>query len=230
MHILNATAQTGIPVCAPCVNVLIITPCQFTARGLLYAHQFLTDTSLHYNFTHVYEMDEELLAGNDIDIAIIDFDFNVENGLISFLVNRISEWYKTAVIALTSKYNIDAPLKYRRAGAKACIGKHMTTQEINSALTAVYRGEKWFSTGLTEPYLHSRLAQKSAQREQLYISLSACEQRVIKSVLKGISLTAFARKHHKSVKTVSTQKISAMKKLGAHNLMELNNSFGRLVG
>lgn len=52
-------------------------------------------------------------------------------------------------------------------------------------------------------------------------SLSPAEKSVLREILKGYSLTEIASRLRKSVKTVSSQKYSAMKRLGIKNTKEL---------
>jgi two-component system capsular synthesis response regulator RcsB len=124
----------------------------------------------------------------------------------------MSSFNKPEVVAQTMRYGADGfvgkeqplddlLLAIRTLAAQPCLHQNrMTELDINNLINAIPRPQK----------------------------LSPCEQNILTCYLDGMSLTQIALKFDRSIKTISSQKTAACKKLGISNDQELFQFFYRL--
>jgi len=141
----------------------------------------------------------------------------------------ISQKTTTSVVIVAPTFNQDEERIYRKDGAKyyimECSEMSNNCESINSLIQEIHERKIMLSERehrLTESLSHSQIV-------DLFEALSPCEKTVIKLYLRGLSLTEIASLNKKSIKTVSGQKKSAMKKLGIANSMEIFRCLGRYV-
>jgi len=141
----------------------------------------------------------------------------------------ISQKTTTSVVIVAPTFNQDEERIYRKDGAKyyimECSDMSNNCEPINSLIQEIHERKIMLSErehGLTESLSHSQIV-------DLFEALSPCEKTVIKLYLRGLSLTEIASLNKKSIKTVSGQKKSAMKKLGIANSMEIFRYLGSYV-
>ncbi|MDN7605700.1 response regulator transcription factor [Burkholderia multivorans] len=99
-------------------------------------------------------------------------------------------------------------------GATSIVSKGDDVGHIVTAVHSAYSGGRYLS-----PLV--RRALDASSSEPAPAKLSSREVEVIRLYLSGIPIKAIAQRLNKGKQTVSAQKISAMKKLGAHNDVEL---------
>ena len=93
--------------------------------------------------------------------------------------------------------------------AAACISPSFAT-DLPNAVRAVKRGDTYVS-----PSLRERFHQREHSPETIAKELSPCEMEVLRLYgLAQLTVTQIAERLHRSIKTVSAQKRSGMKKLG----------------
>jgi len=141
----------------------------------------------------------------------------------------ISQKTTTSVVIVAPTFNQDEERIYRKDGAKyyimECSEMSNNCESINSLIQEIHERKIMLSERehrLTESLSHSQIV-------DLFEALSPCEKTVIKLYLRGLSLTEIASLNKKSIKTVSGQKKSAMKKLGIANSMEIFRYLGSYV-
>jgi two-component system, NarL family, captular synthesis response regulator RcsB len=118
----------------------------------------------------------------------------------------------------------------RRAGAHGFVAKSDNMDVLVAAVRHVMNGGEWYEDGVadlrhTEVQVvqhHLPFETLEAGRSDVRI-LSPREHEVIRCCLQGLSVGQIAVKFSRSVKTVSTQKQSAYRKLGIRNDLELYN-------
>jgi two-component system capsular synthesis response regulator RcsB len=111
-----------------------------------------------------------------------------------------------------------------RGGAKGFVGKNRELEVIQRAIESVYRGEIFIEDEMAqqladkqrygEALATGRLSKKSVQNALSLSALTPKEQEVIRCFITGMTVTEISEKFKRSLKTISGQKQSAMRKLG----------------
>jgi two-component system capsular synthesis response regulator RcsB len=149
-----------------------------------------------------------LLDSQPCDILVTDFAMpGGEHGdgleLIAFLRNRYPH---LRVVMLTSMDKAPLVRSLLNHGVHAVLSKADDMSHLRAALQAVHIGRRYFSPSIAR--LMKSLPSATATR------LSDRESEVIALYVNGESINAIAEKLQRSKQTISTQKVSAMRKLG----------------
>lgn len=129
------------------------------------------------------------------------------------------------ILILSSHYEPGTVALALRSGAHGFVGKSQNAGDILKAIFKVHRGAMYvdgdMSRRLAEVAIHPAQSASSHNGEQASslsilreAKLSARESEVIRCFLDGMSVSDIAEKFHRSIKTISTQKSSAFRKLG----------------
>lgn len=165
------------------------------------------------------------------DIILLDYALHRDDidclSLIRVLKKRfpairllvMSSFHKPAIVALLMCY-----------GADGFVGKEQSVDEVLLAIRSLMAGRSYPSQGMSASLdignksdvapLPADLPE-NADPQTLFSTLSEREQEVLRCYLQGLSVTEIAHKLNRSIKTISSQKISAFKKLGVKNGQEL---------
>ncbi|MCW6028952.1 response regulator transcription factor [Stenotrophomonas sp. SRS1] len=161
----------------------------------------------------------ELMQTLGPDIVISDYnmpgDDTLGDGikLISYLDRNFPD---TRILILTMVSNPSIIAEMYRAGASGVVRKSGDLKELNVALASLLAQRIYRSTDL--PREDALPATGDASSASL---LSPREFEVIRLFANGQSVGDIAKRLNRSSKTVSTQKVSAMRKLGAKTDQEL---------
>lgn len=161
-----------------------------------------------------------VLAHVPCDLAIVDFLMPEENdGALALdgvtLLHTLRRRYpKLPIVVLTMIRNSAIFRTMYQEGADAVVEKAHVVHELLLALRTVRAGRTYVSKQLDEQLVieHASRAQPSGGKASPAISRREAE--VIRLFVQGRSITDIAALTHRSVKTVSRQKRSAMAKLG----------------
>jgi two-component system capsular synthesis response regulator RcsB len=127
--------------------------------------------------------------------------------LITLLATRYPQ---IPVIVLTMLNNVAVLRAIREKGMKGLAYKKSFATDLPHAVRAVKRGDTYVS-----PSLRERFDQPERSPEAIAKELSPCEMEVLRLYgLAQLTVTQIAERLHRSIKTVSAQKRSGMKKLG----------------
>jgi len=164
----------------------------------------------------------ELLKHQPCDVIITDFSMPDEapdgraaisqrhsDGmpLMTLLGSRYAQ---IPVIVLTMLNNIGILRAIREKGMRGLAYKKSFATDLPNAVRAVKRGDLYVSPGLREGF--DRRERTTAMNLK---ELSPCEMEVLRLYGLGqLTVTQIAERLNRSVKTVSTQKRTGMKKLG----------------
>lgn len=156
-----------------------------------------------------------LLDAEPCDVLVTDYAMpggHYGDGLelIAFLRARYPE---LRVIVMTS---MDKPVLIRSLlthGVNAILSKADDMSHLRSAVQAVHIGRRYFSPRITK--MMKSLPNAGSSR------LSEREAEVIALYVNGATINAIAEKLERSKQTISTQKVSAMRKLGIENDADL---------
>lgn len=148
------------------------------------------------------------------DIAIIDVDLPLRSGIE--VVEEVKKKYKDCIaIIISSENNYLNNKKSALVGAHAFIPKDVGMQNIISAINAAVSGFSYF------PFASKQFIGSSSSEQMKLDSLSNQEVKVMRYLLKGVSVSLIADEMNISNKTVITYKCRLLAKLGCSNLIEL---------
>jgi two-component system capsular synthesis response regulator RcsB len=158
------------------------------------------------------ELDEALTA-NDCDVVIMDFFMpGGRHGDGVNLIRHISDRFPdVSIVVLSMMADADLVERAIEAGAKAFVSKQDRLELIYVAIVNVLANEDYLG-----PSVRMLLADAHAgsRADQIRQKLTHRELDVIARYAKGGNVTAIAKDLGRSVKTISAQKCSAMRKLG----------------
>lgn len=148
------------------------------------------------------------------DIVIIDEDIPLISGIDVVERLRKSKFTKS-IIVVSGKNNFFYGKRSADAGANGFISKKEGFTNILLAIHAAQRGYCYF------PFSHERFVGGLTNEQQMLLSLSNQETKVMREILNGANNVQIANEMHISNKTVSTYKKRLMEKLGCNSLMDL---------
>lgn len=169
----------------------------------------------------------ELVERHGPEIVVTDYSMPNEGclsdgiKLISYLKHKFPD---VRILVLTMVSNRSVVVEMYRAGVCGVVPKSCDLRELSIALTSALarRTYRW-------PELPREEAIPDAGGVMSVATLSPREREVIQLFTSGQCVSEIARSLNRSVKTVSTQKTSAMSKLGTRTDQELVE-FSMLLG
>lgn len=162
----------------------------------------------------------DLLAQHSCDILITDYimpggDFGDGMGMLSFLRRRFPA---LKILVLTAVENTAVALEMMKLGVKSVINKADDFGHLISAIHAVYAGATYLSPSLR---VDSEREGHVIENDSRPKRLSRREVEVVRLYVGGASVTEIAKTLNRTKQTVSSQKSSAMRKLGLSRDVEL---------
>jgi two-component system response regulator DegU len=159
------------------------------------------------------------------DVVIIDINMPEMNGIEATAI--ISKKYPdTKALVLSMHDNEDYILKSIEAGAAGYLLKDTNKEEFVKAINAVAKGEKYFSTSISNilatGYLHriKKEGVKSADDDSEN-ALTRREKGILKLIVQGSSNREIADSLSISIRTIEVHRSNMMKKLKVKNAVEL---------
>lgn len=153
----------------------------------------------------------DLLSRMPVDVLLLDYALarNDLDGLV--LVRLLAARYPELRVLLVSANESEPMLaKAKELGVSGFFSKTQDLAKLPAAIEAIANGERyWPEQDLPRPAAGPQVA------------LTTREMEVIRCCLDGLSVTEIAAKYRRSIKTISTQKRSAYKKLGIQHDTEL---------
>ncbi|MEG2802894.1 response regulator transcription factor [Stenotrophomonas sp.] len=161
----------------------------------------------------------DLLTRTPVDVAVCDF--SMPNGrygdgvtLLRFLQRRFPA---LRLVVLTG---MESPIVLRsiqHAGVACIVSKSDPLEQLVPAVHAASRGEAFISAEVAR-LMAEETAQDDAQPGE---PLSKRESEVLRMFAEGLGVKQIADRVGRSRKTISTQKVAAMRKLGLHRDAEI---------
>ncbi|RQS53198.1 MULTISPECIES: response regulator transcription factor [unclassified Burkholderia] len=153
----------------------------------------------------------------DCDIALVDYSVRGDARMNGF---ALCEWLRrmrpnVGIVALVGNEN---PVIFRSILSQVGASLVSKFDEVGHIVTAIHSS---YSGGHYLSPLVRRALDALAGHDTPPVKLSTREIEVIRLYLAGMPIKAIAQRLNKGKQTVSAQKISAMKKLGASNDIEL---------
>lgn len=168
-----------------------------------------------------------LLPGRECDLLITDYSMpdatGAEDGL-AWLKRLRREYPALPVIVLTMIHNPALVRGMLRAGINGVVGKAAMTHELLLAIHAVTAGRVYVGEHVRDAVADVGAPESGAEGDAASNDpsmLSRREAEIVRLYASGLSVTQIAERVHRSVKTISQQKNSAMRKLGLSSNSQL---------
>jgi len=153
-----------------------------------------------------------LLESTRVDLVITDFNMPGDSPygdglkLVEYLTRHFPD---VRVLVLTMISNPLILTRLQELGVLAVIQKHQLHDEIQAALKAIARGNPIRNSGPAP----TSVIESSADLNERFTRLSPKEHEILRLFVAGQSVNEIARNLNRSAKTISTQKVAAMRKL-----------------
>lgn len=178
----------------------------------------------------VYASSRELMAGlatNPAEVLLLDFALGPYelDGLSLIRALRV-KFPKCRILVFSTHHDAATVILALRTGARGFLGKGEGNCQLIDAVRLVASGAVYLSPDMVYRVAEATAVnyggeEKSRDHALRFVSLSAREQEVIRCFLAGMTITDIAEKFSRSIKTISTQKSSAFRKLGVLSNNEL---------
>lgn len=186
----------------------------------------------------IYEKSRDLIASLatvPADLLLLDFSLSPDEldgvSLIRALRVKFPECH---ILVLSALYDPATVGLAMRVGARGFIGKGEDMDQLVKAVRKVASGAVYLSPSMT--YSLAEAVTNDTREEACEVpdplvqaELTSREQEVIRCYLAGMTVSEIAEKFNRSIKTISTQKASAFRKLGVtsnNGLFKLNKIIG----
>lgn len=183
---------------------------------VLMAMQNLIGSDFNFKIVAAVSGSSELIKKtSELDPNIIITDYSMPGDLaygdgirlVKYLINRFP---KTKILVLTMVSNHMIISALYDAGVNGVVSKSGDLREILNALYFLKMGRIYYPPGFQQD---GRVAERTKFIGERINSLSPREFEVLRHFVRGESIVQIATRLNRSVKTVSGQKIAAMRKL-----------------
>jgi len=174
------------------------------------------------------------MSSQPVDLVLLDYSLGPEEVDGLNLVRALKIRFPTVrLLVISALHNPATVTMVMRCGADGFIGKEEDTTQLPIAVRKVVSGKPYLAEGMTELLYEREISTDEHQMPAMKgdissasvlvnsSSLTVREHEVLRCCLDGLSVTQIAEKFSRSIKTISTQKQSAFKKLGLRNDNEL---------
>lgn len=153
-----------------------------------------------------------LLAAMPVDVALIDYSLALGDIDGVALIRILRAAHPAMRILVVSAHGSSLVIRsLLQAGAHGFVAKSQDPDEVIRAIDAVMTGREYLPPGMITQLATSTMP-----------ALSPREFDVVRCVLQGLTVTQIAAKYSRSLKTVSTQKTAAYRKLNIRTDNELH--------
>ncbi|MGY2041724.1 response regulator [Pseudomonas pergaminensis] len=171
----------------------------------------------------VYETSRELIRGMatmPANVLLLDFALGRDELDGVSLIRALRSRFPDCRILMVSSHHESATVSLAlRVGARGFVGKDEGLGSLVKAIRTVASGAIYLSADMSYQVADAARPGESTQtpisdNALQRAALSAREQEVIRCYLEGMTVTEIAEKFNRSIKTISTQKATAFRKLG----------------
>ncbi|WP_137823799.1 response regulator transcription factor [Pseudomonas sp. D(2018)] len=160
----------------------------------------------------------EILQSHTCDVLVTDYvmpggQYGDGMGLLSYLRRTYPQ---LKIVVFTTMENPALTQEMAKLGVNALLGKTQHTNQLISAIHAVYAGSNYFPSD-DVALGRSGITQNPASN----LALTKREFEVVRLYVSGLSINEIAEQLHRTKQTISSQKASAMRKLGISRDAEL---------
>lgn len=160
-----------------------------------------------------------LMRDRAADVVVMDITMPGLNGLET--TKRIKKIYPRTRVLMLSMYSSDEyVVQSLRYGADGYLVKDSAAPELERAIHAVSRGERYLGEGPIRERLEKQLASAKGMRDPLE-RLTPRQREILQLVVEGKKTREIAEILSVSVKTVETHRAQLMDRLGIHDVAGL---------
>lgn len=223
------------------LHIALLDDHTFVRHGLLDLLSKESDFHVIGAFANSRELIAELRIA-PAELLLLDYELAPDDvdglNLIRALTVRFPD---SKILMVSSHYNPATVALAMRAGARGFVGKNQPLPDLVGAIRTVARGHVYLSPELEVEFAYllpdaavpdsSETDVFSAAVQDSFAELSPREREVLRCCLNGMSMTQIAEKAGRSIKTISTQKHSAFRKLGIrtdNELFKMHRQLGML--
>jgi DNA-binding NarL/FixJ family response regulator len=153
------------------------------------------------------------------DLALVDISMPELNGLET-TARAAKQCPRTRVIILSMHSDEEYVRQGLASGAAGYLLKNASEGELELAVRAVARGDKWLSPGVSRGVIEAFARAADAQPGRSRV-LTSRQREVLQLVAEGHSTKEIAGRLALSVKTVETHRAQVMQRLGIHSVQGL---------
>lgn len=162
---------------------------------------------------------QRLIAVHRPDVVLMDIMMPGMNGLEA-TARIVKEHPGTRVIMLSVNATEEYVLQSLRAGAAGYLLKNITPAELETAIRAVARGERYLTTAVSRHVIDAYLERVGPESSSLD-RLTPRQREVLQLVAEGATTKEIGRKLGVSVKTAEMHRSQLMEALGIHDVAGL---------
>jgi two-component system capsular synthesis response regulator RcsB len=156
-----------------------------------------------------------LLRRQPCDLIILDYSMPGEVDGIALIQYLSRVFPKTRILVFSGTVSAELASRCLAAGAMGFMRKSQSGEPVREAIRQVARGQQYI-----DPGVRGDISRASGYEDAL-LKLSPREMVVVRLLLSGQSVTDIAKRLNRSIKTVSTQKQTAYRKLQIESDVEL---------
>ena len=159
----------------------------------------------------------QVLAHIDCNVIVADYNLGGEPAFdgMQLLAHLRKQYPKRAIVVCTMVRNPALLRTMRQIGVAGIVSKSDDLVHVGHAIMAAARGVRYDSPGILED------TGLSSNERNVFERLSARERQVLRMYAGGMAVSDIALKLGSSIKTVSTQKTVALRKLGLERETDL---------
>jgi DNA-binding NarL/FixJ family response regulator len=161
----------------------------------------------------------ELIRAQHPDVAIVDIAMPGLNGL-ELTARVTAECPQTQVIVLSMHQSEEHALRAVQAGAAGYLLKDADVAELEAAVRAVGRGQKYYCPAVAR-HIAEHLSRGGGPVVSRYDSLTPRQREILQLIAEGHSTKAVAKRLGISFKTAQTHRSQLMERLGVHSVAEV---------
>ena len=154
------------------------------------------------------------------DIVLLDINMPGMNGLeAARFLNKVVP--KSKILILTMHDNKEYVKRMVASGVQGYVLKDSSPAELIAAITAVQRGETYFSRKISQTVLNDYVKTVRTKTKKGGVELSQRESEVLVLIAEGLSNKEIASRLFVSVRTVETHRERIIRKLDIHTVAGL---------
>ena len=159
-----------------------------------------------------------LAAALTPDVILMDVAMPGMSGLQALgIIHSSQPDVKIIMLSMyTSEEHVIRPLEM---GASGYVLKNSAPEELEQAIHAVMKGERWFPRDLSRQAVNDYLLR--VHNDELHLMLSSRQEEVLKLIAEGLSTKEIAFALSLSIKTIETYRAQLMRKFNVHDVASL---------